>query len=122
MAFMIYATDDGRIPAWEYYEATGATPKVGMAMNLASGKLALASGVTKPDFICMREHGKAAVEGELIPVIAVTAGLVVECPCTGVAVGDTISINSDGVTAAKGTDGAGKVIAIPATGYARVRF
>lgn len=122
MAFMIYSTDDGRIPAWEYYQATGANPKVGMTMNLANGNLAIASGTEKPQYICMREHGKEAVEGELVPVVAVTAGLVVECPCTGVAVGDGISINADGVTAAKSTDGVGKVIAIPVAGYARVRF
>ena len=53
MAFIPYSTEDGRVPAWEYYPATGLTPKKGMTLNLSGGKLVAATGTGKPQFVCI---------------------------------------------------------------------
>ena len=44
MAFQIHKTDDGRVPGLEYLPCGAIAPQAGMAMKMASGKLAAAAG------------------------------------------------------------------------------
>ena len=48
MAFYIQQVDGGRNPGHEYLPAGAIVPKVGMALTMTSGKLAIASGTTAP--------------------------------------------------------------------------
>lgn len=123
MAFRPYSTEDGRVPAWEYYPATGLTPKVGMTMNLSGGKLVAATGTGKPQFVCMGERDAAqTAEDSPIPVIAVTDDIVweVETAAT-LALGATCSIGNDSLTVISGS-GAGRVVSATENGLCRVRF
>lgn len=124
MAFMIYQTEDGRVPAWEYYDATGLTPKVGMALKLSSGKLVLSTGATAPQFICMRSQDTAVVAGDApIPVVQVNDGVTFEVATSAtLAVGAAVAVGTDGLTVVSNADGQGVVVAAPETGYVRVRF
>lgn len=105
MAFKIYSVDDGRVPAWEYLPATAITPKVGTALTLSSGKLALATGTTKPDYISMIDCDAALTAGDIIPVIRVQSDIIFETKSTAaltdINIGDKVTIgsNADGVTA-----------------------
>lgn len=122
MAFMIYSTEDGRIPAWEYYDATGLTPKVGQALKLSSGKLVSGASEAKPQFVCMREQATAVAEGDApIPVIAVNNGMILEMAGTAT-VGATVKVATDGMSVTADSAGKGVVVAVPATGVVRVRF
>ena len=122
MAFRPYSTEDGRVPAWEYYPATGLTPKVGMALNLTGGKLVAATGTVKPQFVCMAERGAAQTAEQLIPVIAAADDIIweVETAAT-LALGAACSIGNDSLTVVSGS-GAGKVVAATENGVCRVRF
>ena len=100
--FIPYSNSDGRVQPWEYLPATGSTaPSIGLALVLSSGKLAKASGTTKPAYICMREEAAAVAAGTLIPVIKVEPDMIFECTnsasLSGVAIGAKVTINSDGL-------------------------
>ena len=69
MAFRLYSTNDGHVPAWEYYECSAMQPKVGLCMALnADGQLEASA---TPAFICMREEGAAVEAGTKIPVVRI---------------------------------------------------
>lgn len=123
MAFVIYQTEDGRVPVWEYYDAVGLTPAVGMALKLTGGKLVMATGTEKPQFVSMRTQKNVVVDGDpQIPVIHVNDGVTLEVPCADtVAVGDAVSVGPDGLTAIAG-EGAGVVVGHGDAGFVRVRF
>ena len=122
MAFMVYQTDDGHIPGWEYYNAVGLTPKVGMALNLSGGKLVAATS-GKPQYICMREQKEAVTEDKaLIPVIHVDSSIIFEVStAASLSVGASVVTGADSVSVAAGTGG-GTVMEVVETGVVRVRF
>ena len=69
MAFRLYSTNDGHVPAWEYYECSAMQPKVGLCMALnADGQLEASA---TPAFICMREEVAAVEAGTKIPVVRI---------------------------------------------------
>lgn len=123
MAFMICNTEDGRVPAWEYYNAAGLVPKAGMALKLSAGKLVLSTGTARPQFIAMRSQDTAVAEGDApIPVVAVTDDMVLEVPTTAtLAPGASASVGSDGLSVITG-EGAAVVVANGENGFVRVRF
>lgn len=98
MSFIPYSTDDGRVPAWEYIPAGAITPKVGLALAYNAGKLAVATG--KPEYICMREEA-AVASGTVIPVIAVSPGIVFQTQNTAslasVKEGEAVTLAADGM-------------------------
>lgn len=130
MAFLIYSTDDGHMPAWEYLPAGAITPKVGLALTQTAGSLAIASGTTKPDYICMREEESAVAAGTVIPVIKVTPDIIFETEWSAAAAsikrGNKVTIAGDGLRAtATTTDGVAFVSDIEGTAAGdkvRVRF
>ena len=100
--FIPYSNEDGRVNAFKYLPATGSTkPDIGLALVLSSGKLAKASGTTKPTHICMMEAPAAVSAGTLIPVIEVEPDIVFECvnqaSLSGVNVGQAVTIHTDGL-------------------------
>ncbi len=105
--FIPHSNSDGRVQPWEYLPASAITPKIGLALVLSSGQLAVASGTTKPTYICMTEASAAVTAGTLIPVIKVEPDQVFECnnsaSLADIKIGDKVTIHSDGmqVTATK---------------------
>ena len=121
--FIPYSNEDGRVPPWEYLPCTGSTkPDIGLALVLSSGKLAKASGTTKPTYICMCEAPAALTAGTLIPVIAVQPDIVFEvlnqASLNGVNIGQAVTIHSDGlqITATTSSGVATIVDKVPGTG------
>lgn len=76
MAFMLYSAEG--IPAFEYLPCSAITPKIGMALTQTSGNLAIATGTTKPTYVCMVEKSAACSAGDIIPVIRITEDMVFE--------------------------------------------
>ncbi len=115
MGFKIYQTDDGRTGPLEHLPAGAITPKVGMALTMTGGMLALASGAVKPQYISMREQDTPCQAGDLIPVVRVGSDVIFETTAaaamTGVKPGEKVTIHTDGmqVTATK-TDGVAEVV------------
>ena len=100
--FVPYSNEDGRVLPWEYLPCTGSTaPSIGLALVLSSGKLAKASGTTKPTYICMCEAPAALTAGTLIPVVAVQPDIIFEttnqASLNGVNVGQAVTIHTDGL-------------------------
>ena len=110
----------GHNHGWEYHEAGAITPKIGMALTVTSGRLALASGTTKPTYIAMTHRDAAVTAGTVIPVIRVDTVALYDTTCsvafTGVNVGEKVTIAADGlqVTATK-EGGIAEVVAIDGT-------
>lgn len=99
MAFKLHTTDDGHLPAWELMPATAITPKVGMALYLTSGKLAIASGTNKASYICMEERAAAVTAGDLIHVVKIGCDQVWESTVGGsLTVGTAYQVTSDGMS------------------------
>lgn len=128
--FIPYKTDDGRVPAWEYLPASAITPKVGMALTMTSGKLALASGTTKPTYISMVEKETACTAGDIIPVVRVGADMILEttfsAAATSVVPGAKVTVATDGLqVTGTTTDGIAEVVELDGTtagSKVRVRF
>jgi hypothetical protein len=121
---------DGAVAPFEYLPCSAITPKNGMAMTMTGGKLAIASGTTKPSYICVAERDAAVTAGEIIPVIRVDDQIIFETQLsaagTALNIGDKVTIAADGlrVTATK-TDGVAEIVAIEDTavgGNVHVRF
>lgn len=119
MAFKPYHTADGHIPPWEYLPCSAITPKIGMALVLSSGQLAIATGTTKPQYISAITKEAACTAGEIIPVIPVTPDLVLETTLsadgTSLNVGSSVTLHaSNGMqVTATTTNGVFKITAFP---------
>ena len=128
--FYIHTVDDGHNPPHEYHPAAaGLTPKVGMALKLEEGKLALASGADEVKYISMREQETECAEGDIIPVIRAGHDIIFEtvaqAAMTAVNAGDTVQNHTDGLQVTATKEGSAEVIwkAGDAVGDAvRVRF
>ena len=121
--FIPYSTEDGRVPPWEEYPATGSTkPDIGLALVLSSGKLVKCTGTTKPTHICMMEAPAALTAGTMVPVIAVQPDIVFEvknqASLNGVDIGQAVTIHTDGlqITATTSSGVATIVDKVPGTG------
>lgn len=130
MGFMIHTLADGRSTAIEYLPAGAITPKVGMALYQNGGNLAIATGTTKPKYICLCERETALTAGEVIPVTRVLEDVIYETTLsaagTSLKLGDKVTIHTSGeqVTATT-TDGVAEIVEIEdaaAGGKVRVRF
>lgn len=116
------------VEPWELQEVSeGLALKVGHAMAVADGKLGLAAGTAKPQFICMQDCDKTT-EGQMIHVERVREETVYETELAeaietlaagnkyNLAAGETINSTTGGgaeVVSFDGTDAGAKV---------RVRF
>ena len=130
MGFTIHAVDDGRVPAIEYLPAGTITPVIGMALVQTNGKLAVASGTTKPAYISMCEKDSACVDGDVIPVMRVQPDIIYEttttAAMTSVSLGNKVTLHTDGLqVTATTTSGVAEVVYMAGTtagSTVRVRF
>ena len=120
MAFKPHQTNDGRVPPFEYLPAGAITPKVGMALYMNAGNLAIASGTTKPTYICMCEKETAVAAGDIIPVIRVDDGMIFAVPLsaagTSLKLGNKVTLATGGLqVTATTTDGVAEIVGIIGT-------
>ncbi len=128
--FLLHMMDDGRVPPFEYLPAGAITPKVGLALTQSDGLLAVASGTTKPSYICMANADAALTSGTEIPVIRVDADIVFEtefsASASSIKLGSKVTIASDGLrVTATTTSGVAEVVYLDGTAsgsLCRVRF
>ena len=78
MTFKVHTTDDGRITPWEQLPCSAITPKVGMALYLTGGQLAIAAGSNLAEYICMEEHAEAVEAGTMIYCIKIQPDIIFE--------------------------------------------
>lgn len=117
--FMPARVEHGVKP-WQQLPCSAIATKVGMAMYMTGGKLALASGATKPEYICMEQHDTAVAANTPINVLPVTPGIVFETQCsaalTSIAPGNKVTIATDGLrVTATTSDGVAKVLSFEGT-------
>ena len=109
--FIPYSNEEGRGAPWEYLPCSAITPKIGMAMVLSSGKLAIATGTTKPTHICMADYDAAVTVGTIVPVIRVQADEIFECTnsasLSGVNVGQKVTLHASNGLQVTGTTSSG---------------
>ena len=109
--FIPYQNEDGRVGPWEYLPCSAITPKIGMALVLSSGKLAIATGTTKPSYISMTEKSAAVSAGDIIPVIKVQPDQVFECTnsasLSGVNIGQKVTLHASNGLQVTGTTTSG---------------
>lgn len=130
MAFLIHMVDNGNcIPPYEYVPCSAITPKVGMALKFTSGKLAICSGTTKPEYISMREEKSAVTAGDLIPVIRVTPDIVFEVEAdtgkdlSAINIGTKVTIATSGMAITDTTtSGVAEIVEKLSATKARIRF
>lgn len=109
--FIPYSNEEGRVTPWEYLPCSAITPKIGMAMIQSSGNLAIATGTTKPTYICMAEYDAAVTAGTIVPVIRVNADEIFEATCSaslsGVNVGQKVTLHASNGLQVTGTTTSG---------------
>lgn len=132
MAFIVHSTDDHRVPVLEYLPiVTPLAAKVGMALDLNAsiGVLGVASGATKPDYICMCDRSSVTA-GELFPVIRVQPDMIFETTfsvaASAVKLGSKVTVSGDGLEVTATTEGGvAQIVAMDGTeagATCRVRF
>ena len=120
MAFMIHSTDDHRVPHMEYHPCGAIQPKIGLALVMVNGNLAIATGATKPTYICHRQDDAARTAGDIIPVIRVQADTVFETTFAVAAstakVGNKVTLHTDGMQVTATTEnGVAEIVAMDGT-------
>ena len=109
--FIPYQNEDGRVGPWEYLPCSAITPKLGMALVLSSGKLAIATGTSKPSYISMVEKDSAVSAGDIIPVVKVQPDQVFECTnsasLSGVNIGQKVTLHASNGLQVTGTTTSG---------------
>ena len=62
---------DGQLDPWEAHPAAaGVNLKIGLALKMSSGKLAMATAGDNIDYICMEQSETATTDGQMVHVIA----------------------------------------------------
>ena len=117
--FLNKKNQDGHVAPFEQLPCSAITPKNGMAMVLSSGKLAVASGANKPEFICVEDHGAAVSAGDLVTVVRVEADTdyVTTLSAAGALnIGDKVTLASDGMRVTATTaSGVAEIVAMEGT-------
>lgn len=110
---------DGHVAPFEQLPCSAITPKNGMAMVLSSGKLAIATGANKPEFICVEDHGAAVSAGDLVTVVRVEADTDYETTLSAAGalnIGDKVTLASDGLRVTATTaSGVAEIVAMEGT-------
>lgn len=109
--FIPHSNEEGRVTPWEYLPCSAITPKIGMAMIMSSGKLAIATGTTKPVYICMADYDAAVSAGTIVPVIRVNADEIFEttnsASLSGVNIGQKVTLHASNGLQITGTTTSG---------------
>lgn len=128
--FLIHSIEGGRSCGLEYLPCGAITPKVGLALTQSGGNLAIATGATKPTYICMCEKETACTAGDIIPVMRVLPDMVLEttisAAATSIKLGNKVTLHTNGLqVTATTTDGVAEVVYMEDTAagsVVRVRF
>jgi hypothetical protein len=76
---------------------------------MSSGKLALATGTKKPEYICNQEAKTACTAGDMVAVTRVAADVVYQTTLavagSNLKIGDKVTIHTDGEQVTATTDG-----------------
>ncbi len=117
--FLNKKNQDGHVAPFEQLPCSAITPKNGMAMVLSSGKLAVASGANKPEFICVEDHGAAVSAGDLVTVVRVEADtdyMTTLSAAGALNIGDKVTLASDGLRVTATTaSGVAEIVAMEGT-------
>lgn len=109
--FIPHDNEDGRVQPWQYLPCSAITPKIGMAMVQSSGNLVIATGTTKPTYICMADYDSAVTAGDLVPVMAVEPDQVFEvtnsASLSGVNIGQKVTLHASNGLQITGTTTSG---------------
>lgn len=109
--FIPHSTEEGRVTPWEYLPCSAITPKIGMALIMSSGKLAIATGTNKPTYISMVDKDAAVTAGDIIPVIRVHPDEIFECTnsasLSGVNIGQKVTLHASNGLQITGTASSG---------------
>ena len=120
MAFKIHTVGRAGVHGTEYLPAGAIIPKIGLALKMTGGKLAVAGGTDKPAYICQLEKDSALADGEIIPVERVSAETIYatknQAAFTSVKVGDKVTLHTDGMqVTATNASGVAEVVGIHGT-------
>ena len=118
--FLNIKTDDGHVQPFEQLPCSAITPKNGMAMVLTGGKLAIAAGTNKPQYICVEEHASAVEADTMVTVVRVDQQTIYETELsaagTSLKPGDKVTIADDGLrVTATTTSGVAEIVYIDGT-------
>ena len=117
--FLNKKNQDGHVAPFEQLPCSAITPKNGMAMVLSSGKLAIASGANKPEFICIEQHSAAVSAGDLVTVVRVEPDTDYETVLSAsgaLNIGDKVTLASDGLRVTATTaSGVAEIVAMEGT-------
>lgn len=109
--FIPYSNEEGRVTPWEYLPAGAIQPDIGTALVFSSGKLAIATGTTKPTHISMHSAPSTLSAGTIIPVIRVQADEIFEttnsASLSGVNVGQKVTLHASNGAQVTGTTTSG---------------
>lgn len=130
MGFLFHTIDGRLVPGTEYLPCDAITPKVGLALSVKDGKLAVASGTTKPTYICLRHEDAAVTAGTVIPVARVLPDTIFETTASAslasVNVGAKVTVSADGLQVTGTTEGGtAEIVSMDGTAagsVVRVRF
>ena len=128
MGFKIHQIADSQ--GFEYLPSSAITPEIGKALVLDGGTLKVATGTTKPTYICACHKDSAVKAGDVIPVIRVRDDMIFETTSsvalTSVSAGSKVTISTDGMqVTATTTDGVAEIVSIEdrtVGGKVHVRF
>lgn len=120
MAFRIHTVGRAGVHGLEYLPAGAITPKVGLALKMTNGKLAVASGTDKPLYLCMTERDSAVADGTVIPVERISDETIYatnnQASFASVKLGDKVTIHTDGMQVTATTaSGVAEVVGIHGT-------
>lgn len=108
------------VKPWLKLPCGAITPKLGMAMYLNNGVLTIATGTTKPEYICMEQHETAVAANTPVSVLPVSPEIIFETQAsaamTSIKPGSKVTIATDGLrVTATTTDGTAKVLSLEGT-------
>lgn len=120
MAFLTHQNQGGIIPGLEYLPAGAITPKVGLALVMTDGNLAVCGATARPQYICMMQADKALTAGTVIPVFRVLEDMLFattwSAAASAVSAGDKVTLSADGLeVTATTTSGVAEVISMDGT-------
>ncbi len=127
MAFKLFTADVGQTPPLESVPAdTSTTYAVGMALKIASGKAALASGTDVPVYICQTAGTGLSTIQAIRVLKSQKFNTVFSATPTSIVPGSKVTIATDGLrVTATTTDGIAEVISLDGTtsgSAVKVRF
>lgn len=107
--FLPVKVNKSGIEPWERLPCSAIQPKLGQAMYLSGGQLAVAGGTTTPQYICMEERDAAVAAGTPIHVLPIREGMIFEtiaaAALTSVNIGDKVTLMTSGIAVTATTTG-----------------